>query len=410
MGKFYIFLGMVLIILFSTSSFALTISPIEKKYILTACPFKLSENLRYDVCLTPVTGADVYYNITYGPAGDPTKLYYPLLPQYKLNEVSPGVYEKIVEKDYLINDYFWKDGSYTASINATKPLYLTYNNKTFYIYPDFPFFYSSFLSGNKAYLNVRWVGSYNITPGSCLPDRPLSIRCYFNGNLVEEIDPNVKYSPRKEYTSTVFSPDYRFCENRVCPGDYPTCLEGDKCSSYASPTNIFFCIVFDPYHPWLNYSSEVKFKPIYFKASYTPPATVTLGEEFKIKIDVTNLGLFVDNYTIEVTSSDSSVVSVIDGYGVIENLAADCPEIKFPATDYNCNPVTKSFEARLIPLIARDAQITITVTSNISGIKLKLPPIPVISYRKSLSEFGWNGILQIMIVAAIVIFLLRKKL
>jgi hypothetical protein len=242
-----------------------------------------------------------------------------------------------------------------------------------------------------------------------VPDRDLSISCEFNGRLVSEISSSVRYKPKKEYISTAFSPSYQYCKNVVCPD--ANCNPQTFCSEYASPLDVLSCNSFDSDHPWLNYWNTIRFRPIHFSASRTYPSNVTLGQEFTIRVDVTNHGLFVDNYTIEVTSLNPSIISVTHGSGKIENLAANCPKIiypQIPPIDYACSPTSASFEAKAIPLTAGSTKLRINVTSEISRITLILEEIEVKSGVKSLSEFDIFGILQIMVFAAIILIFWKK--
>jgi hypothetical protein len=433
MKAFHIFVGLLILTFFPTIAFSLNVTPYPpgKKFpILTGCPFNITEVLWYDVCGTPATGYNVYYNISNATlviGMQPKQMLYPS--QQKMDEISPGNYRRIVWVEYpyqQANDFqpdypiyptyaFWKYGNYKAFIKANDTYYLTYDNITFDIQPDFPFFNYSILSASTSYFNAKWYGSYNITPGSCVPDRPLSIKCYFNGNLVEEISPNVNYTPRKEFISTVFSPAYQYYQPHGYSnptGTYDANTKVFSCTKnpceYYSPINTFSCNSFDPEHPWLNYWNNIKFKPIYFGATYTPPSAVTLGEEFGIKIDVTNLGLLPDNYTVKVESTNPSVINVIYGEGKIENLASNCPKLIFPDVAYDCAAVSKTFEAKLIPLTAGNAYIKINVTSSTSGITLALSWIQVTSGVKSLSEFDMFGILQIIILSTIILIFWKK--
>lgn len=92
-------------------------------------------------------------------------------------------------------------------------------------------------------------------------------------------------------------------------------------------------------------------------------------------------------------------------------MAASCPKITFPTippVNYACSPTSASFDAKLMPLIAGNAKIIVTVKSSVSGVTLRLPEIEVKSGVKSLSEFDLVGILQIMILAAIILILSKK--
>jgi hypothetical protein len=431
MKRINIFAALLTLIFISTNAVALTVLPefdrSQNKMILTGCPFKLRQALWYDVCFTPATGYNVYYNISRIRI-DPQLMLYP--PEQKLDYISTSenkaIYERVVWVEYpweWLSDNppsayplhaFWRYGGYRASTKSTDTYYLTYDKKDFDIYPDFPFFYSFLLSGSPAYLNIKWNGSYNLTAvgltsiGSCVPDRDISLECVFNGMFISEINSSVRYKPKKEFISTVFSPAYNYFNdsNKICP---PT--ENPPCSSYASPEDVFACRSFDSDHPWLEYLNVINFTPIHFSASKTYPSNVTLGQEFPIKIDVTNHGLFVDNYTIEVISLNPSVISVTHGNGKIENLAANCPKITYPQIppiDYKCSPTSASFEARALPLTAGSTKLIIRVRSEISNITLVLPEIEIKSGVKSLSEFDILGILQIMIFAAIILIFWKK--
>lgn len=430
---FSILIGITIITLFPSLTYSLSVTPYPpgKPFpLLTGCPLNVNQVLWYDVCGTPASGYNVYYNIsnaTLVSGMQPEQMLYP--PQHKMDEISPGNYRRIVWVEYPYQqptdskpDYptyptyaFWKAGDYKAFTKATDTYYLTYDNTSFELQPDFPFFNYSSLFATSHYFNVKWYGSYNITPGSCIPDRPLSIKCYFNGNFINEISPNVNYNPNKEYISTVFSPTYQYYQQHGFSnptGTYDANTKIFNCiknpCEYYSPTNTFSCNSFDSDHNWLNYWNNINFIPIYFRASYTPPSVVTLGEEFSIKIDVSNVGLLPDNYTVKIESTNPSVISVIKGEGKIENLASNCPKLIFPKTNYDCLPLTQAFESKLMPLTAGNAKIIVTVTSENSGVTLRLPEIEVTSGVKSLSEFDIFGFLQIIVLAAAILILLKR--
>ncbi|MDI6798537.1 MAG: hypothetical protein QMD12_00860 [Candidatus Aenigmarchaeota archaeon] len=356
--KLFIFL----IFLFLPSANALTIEP---SLPLTGCPYNITEMVWYDVCLAPVEDATVYYNITNMTVVDPSTLYYPA--SQKLVNVGGNVYKATLTAP-------WLNGTYTASLKIEKENYPTiYTKKQFEILPDFPFATKFDYRGMVYldYFNILLKSSYQ--PGSCSPNRTIKVECYVENK--EGVCPILIF-PGEEHVCTVSSPPYDF----------------GSCDNPEGKENTASCKFYDPAHPWLFSWRNETFIPVAFEVTVLPPITLTVGQPFSLPITVKNRGLITDNYTV-VVSSNSHLLLVEAGNTTIVSLK------------YGESGETY---ARINILAAVSASIDINITSAVSCLNKKIT-IVIEGGMMSLSEFDFIGVVQIILIAALLFALLIFK-
>ena len=359
--------------LFSTSIHALTIDVVDGSLcppnvcVLTGCDYVLTEQVVYDVCLTPVEDATVYYNITLGAVDNPSTLYYPL--GQTLNNDGNGFYSRRLEAP-------WVPGLYTDSVKVERVDYETkYDSATMDVLPDYPFSTTFFYSGDLNYLNSFWTAEYQSR--SCYPDRLLAVECYLNDDYANPCLPYpAKVSPG-EGTCSVPGPAY------------------DYGNSHTGRDNDLSCMFYDPEHPWLLSWTNRTFKPIAFDAFVSPVAT-TIGKTFNLPVQVKNLGLLTDNYTVDVVPNRPDLVWVDPSTNSI--------------TKVETNQTGVTYFRLIILTTSVPLQLSVTVTSDISGISYTLPPILIKTGMSSLPDFGLLGIIQIIVISSIVFAIVKFKI
>ena len=337
LSKIFLYFMFFLVLIPSVYALNMT-SNLGTGQVLTNCPYNLTQAVWYDICASPCTDAEVYYNITNETIPDNSKTY----PSTQTLVHVGGSDSPLYEKTGIIAPW-WND-TYYAAVQISRSGYDTiYRNTTFVVVPDYPspdypapkngkFVYSAYLG----YFNI-WVKAF-YNPETCTQIRPYKLTCLFNDIPKDTLCPNDfngGMEPGKEYTAacTISSPNYDF-------GNSPSGTE-----------NNISCKFFDPVHPWLISWHTEKFKPIAFDVIVSPPSKISVGEPLTLQITVVNNGLLTDNYTINVTSATPSIFQITNGNTRIENLK---------------NSETASAYVSAIPLLSGSSQIEINVTSETS--------------------------------------------
>ncbi len=170
------------------------------------------------------------------------------------------------------------------------------------------------------------------------------------------------------------------------------CDVTDPTYNFGSPNEIN-CLFYDPADTSLDTPVTFTFVPIDFEISGSDRISAGQGELVETKIDLTNTGLIQDSYTVTVTS----------------NLAA--VEITTPSqrteSTLSTQTIPVSFGVR--PLSSSSNIVTVTVTSNTAPSVSKTFDIELGSGNFALPEFGFIGLVQIIVLAGIAYFILLKN-
>lgn len=218
--------------------------------------------------------------------------------------------------------------------------------------------------GDLDYFNVLW---------SIQTDVKIAMECTLYGEATQKCIPYPYVQTSGEGACAVRNPMYEF---------------GDSASG---AENNISCKFYDVINPEILSWKNETFKPVAFGLFVTPVA-ITIGEPFSLPIQVKNLGLLTDNYTVEVTP-------LLPNVGV---------EQKYTYLKDVERGETVETRVRLAVLSLQPTpRIKVNVTSSISGFHIS----KIIEFEggvASLPEFGLIGILQIMIIAALVVVFIKK--
>lgn len=238
------------------------------------------------------------------------------------------------------------------------------------------------LQGNPSYLNIYWNASYvGMGTGS------IGTNCYLNCN--PKIN-DCSYAQQCSYTGsatngacTILSPVYNY---------------------YADNTVI--CKFFDPSFPDLPFEPypNKTFRPVAFNVWFSPVSAV-VGKEFNLQINVKNTGLFDDSYRISVTTPNPNIL-------LIDPLTAQTSVGPLKGDSYLNTPET-GFSWAKITVLADSPCVCISVSSvaksdvsgsyDIDSTSCQPNCVQIKSKMASLPDFGLFGIIQIILLAAILI-------
>lgn len=238
-------------------------------------------------------------------------------------------------------------------------------------------------SGDKDVLNVKWEAFYTDEPF-----RTMEVKCGLN------CDPRVSNCDKAAEVGAG-----KGCLPYPVKHDASEAIKKGSCS-VSSPaydytmTNKVECLFYDPSNSSLNTFVNHDFAPIDFdvKPENGYKITTTVGHKFDLKIDVTNKGLLSDSY-----------VMALSGPATVEISPAT---ITTPTI--TSGQLVSTFSS-ITPLIDKTETITLTVTSSTSG-KVITRTIEISPGLFALPEFGLLGLLQIIIIAAVVYFLFVNRL
>jgi hypothetical protein len=138
------------------------------------------------------------------------------------------------------------------------------------------------------------------------------------------------------------------------------------------------------------------FYPFDFDVTAPPRISAVVGGKYNIIITVKNNGTLTDAYTMNIVSSNSQVFSIENGAQATQMI--------------NQNTHEQMYVDSLMVSSEEVVDVTLTVTSNTSrdyvpsyGAITHTQIIPVLGSDKSLPDFGLLGLLQIMLVAAVLV-------
>lgn len=124
--------------------------------------------------------------------------------------------------------------------------------------------------------------------------------------------------------------------------------------------------------------------------------STTVGKPFVLPVKITNRGLFTDNYSVSTTSPDSILVE---------------RGLKYTASLSTNETANIPFRTIVVVYTGQPYSICINTTSNIpiASAAERYLKVNIKAGEANLPEFGWFGIVQIIIFAGVVFFLVNFK-
>jgi len=235
-------------------------------------------------------------------------------------------------------------------------------------------------SGTMSYLNIYWKAYYLDNS-----NRNISVECYLNCPNPEAGCTGYQECKYLDYpsgtigTCTITNPNYNLA--------LATGL-GENTASTIS--NNISCKFTDPLNPtvtsgWVNRT----FVPLSFYLSLPSIVSIDVGDSYPLELTVKNLGMITDNYSIDVSSLTSNLV-ISSGQATI--------------TELEMNETGKMYPNLLLLSTTESASATITATSAMLPQMYLQKPFIVKGSMASMPEFGWIGIIQIILLAALLAF------
>jgi hypothetical protein len=244
------------------------------------------------------------------------------------------------------------------------------------------------LSGNLDFLRIYWNTSYI---GEELYQ--IGVKCYLNCQPVDEKCVEEHW----EYNCTYLGPPGPgVCSIQPVEFGYLYPLDAD---------NFVVCIFYNPIQPSVEYKlqdgtyPEKVFKPIDFILFLSQNFTVTVGQQFSMPINVKNVGIFTDSYNINVTGIPENLVD-------IANETANVTIGPLTGKSFGNFPETFSSIAKIF-VKSTESSINIIVTANSTtdNAIYRRQFLQIRAGVSSLPDFGLLGIIQIILLAAAILFL-----
>lgn len=257
------------------------------------------------------------------------------------------------------------------------------------------------LYGDLSYLNIKWNAYF-----SDGIDREIGVECYLNcPNPGENITNNcLAYKISRNY-----------CSYKSLTG-YGICTIVNPNYLFKNQINNVTCRFYDPSRPnteYLPYPNRT-FYPTKFDVFTSLNATVTVGESFVLELKIRNLGLIVSNFTSNVSALNKQDLVIIEnpitqtGQLKYNQIGKLYPKITFlSAEKINFKVLTKSNIEPVTCSINEDCSYH-NPGECVNGRCWKKNVVEVDASMLSLPEFGWNGLLQIIILSSIVILFIGK--
>jgi hypothetical protein len=228
------------------------------------------------------------------------------------------------------------------------------------------------LIGNASYLNVLW------SVKQLEPSQPnVGINCTYTGTATGDCVPKPFIQGPGYGGCVVFNPPYDYSLNK---------LNKVSCFVYLVPDLRF------------NATFNASFHPVAFIASTSLSSlSITVGDQVQLRINVQNIGLFTDNYTVNISSPAS--------YVYVSNPIASTGLV--PGNPFNQSAFTST---SITALAATTDTIRLTAYVNSAYPQIEPFPIPIVLKTgfASLPDFTILGIMQIIILAALILFLKKK--
>lgn len=236
------------------------------------------------------------------------------------------------------------------------------------------------LHGTEKYLNIFWNASY-----SPFSTRDMGVACYLN------CDPETQdcsFAQQCNYTGptgiggcAIINPSYRFYE-----------------------TNLVVCKFYDPRFPDIPYRPYPRrtFKPISFEVFVPSRADAVVGQEITVQVNIKNVGLLVDNYSVHVYTV--SPLLAIDPLTALVTIGP-INGISYP---YQGEIGSSYVKMTLLATSANPIVVFVRVNSTTKPDIAWFGSVEITSRLSSLPDFSWFGIVQIMVIAVVILFILPK--
>jgi hypothetical protein len=225
--------------------------------------------------------------------------------------------------------------------------------------------------GNTSYLNVLW------SVQQVGPSQPnVGINCTYIGTTAADCVPKP------------------FIQG---PG-YGSCVVVNPSYDYYHANNVS-CFVYAVPDPRFNATFTSLFYPVVFIANTSLSSlSITVGNQIQLRVNVQNIGLFTDNYTVNITSPVSYIYisNPLTSTGLVQG-----------------NPFNQSAftQTSLTALAAISTEKTLWAYINSTAYAKIGQVIPIVFKTgfASLADFTILGIIQIIILAALVLLLRKSK-
>ncbi|MCX6821121.1 MAG: LamG domain-containing protein [Candidatus Aenigmarchaeota archaeon] len=212
-------------------------------------------------------------------------------------------------------------------------------------------------------LNVNWVTEYS---GGI----SVSVKCTLND--AQNCNPFPYTGPAGGGGCTINAPAYN------------TAPASGGSRTVANKLN---CTAYDTAQPSTKYENIINFYPRSLEVSVPSTMNPTLGEQENLLITIKNNGTLTDTYSVSVTPTNPNLVMVTDGSQTTESL--------------NNNDVQQIY-AKLTLLVSRQSTTVNVVVSSVSQPSIQFSvPVSVRGTDKSLPEFDAYGLVQLVLLAAV---------
>jgi hypothetical protein len=203
-----------------------------------------------------------------------------------------------------------------------------------------------------------------------------------------------------------------------CDQEAEDCSAAEKCLAYptvlasgdiggcavANPTllpkkiygedEFFSCKMYDPSYPEHPYYRKVIYGSLDFTLS-TAAVSVTVGESFRLPVNIRNNGLISDSYHVVVEPLEASAQ-----YVTVEN--GDV------YTETSTTNETVTVYPRVTILVARPVTLGVTITSEANPLVNEYREIQLDGGAVSMPGIGLFGLLQIIVLAAALLFVSKS--
>ena len=262
------------------------------------------------------------------------------------------------------------------------------------------------LYGDLSYLNIRWNAHY----ADYVP-RKIGVNCYLNC-----------LNPGTNITGNCDEIPTNYCNYQSLTG-YGFCTILNPNYLFQGQPNNVTCGFYNPAYPdiqFLPYPNRT-FKPIEFDISSVLNTTATVGKPFILPVRVRNFGLLVDSFTsnTSILFSDNpdtiSIENPIDQTGNLKynEVGEIYSRINFLSTgktnfevlvksNLDRSSCTSDSDCDYLDLPGSDAEC-------IDGSCWKRITVGIDPGISSLPEFGWTGMLQIILLSAVAVFFLKRR-
>jgi hypothetical protein len=317
---------------------------------------------------------------------------------YASMSLSPGTHNV----QFFCKDLYGNTGSTTLryfTINTSGETVLKPANTTFTVKQSIQLVAGIQLQGNTSYLNVYWNASYIVGSGN------IQVKCYMNCDPTQTCsrDRNCTYDGAGGIgVCTIINPSYSYDQ-----------------------LNSVYCQFFNPLQPGIPYVDQSTGKP-YYRKDFKPvdfsiwlsPLTAVVGTPFDLQTNVKNNGLFDDSFNISVSAYPSNLISIDmsaanttvgplkgDSYLNVPETDFSLVKVKVQAVmDNSCICVNVYSTTRTGVL--GNFNVDSTNCDQYNDVNKKC--VQVKSKISTLPDFGLLGIIQIILLAAAIVYLKFK--